>query len=97
MSGKDANRPTHHFTDTMSTGKFRILSKREREVLRMVIDGMSKREIAEELGLKVDTVYSHEKNLIGKLQKRNVMEVVVMFVREEERALHGHQPDLWDI
>jgi LuxR family maltose regulon positive regulatory protein len=43
------------------------LSKRELEVLRLIADGLSNREIAEKLVLAVTTVKKHASNIYGKL------------------------------
>lgn len=43
------------------------LSERELEVLRLLAAGMSNREIADELVIAVSTVFSHCKNIYGKL------------------------------
>lgn len=52
------------------------LSPREREVLRLIAEGHSGREIATALGLSVETVKTHRRNLMAKLGLRNVAEVV---------------------
>ena len=43
------------------------LTAREREVLRLLMDGASNREIAQHLVLSVNTVKKHVLNLCGKL------------------------------
>jgi DNA-binding NarL/FixJ family response regulator len=46
-------------------------SRREVDVLRFVADGFSNKEIARELVLSEETVKSHIRNLLIKLQARN--------------------------
>jgi len=58
------------------------LSKREREVLRMVAEGMSNKEIALALGLSVRTVDSHRAKLMDKLGIHKVSELVRYAIRE---------------
>ena len=53
------------------------LSKREIEMLKLVADGLSNREIAEQLVLAVGTVKRHTNNIYSKLHVRNRMEAVV--------------------
>jgi LuxR family maltose regulon positive regulatory protein len=43
------------------------LSERELEVLRLVADGLSNREIADRLFVSVGTVKTHVHNILGKL------------------------------
>lgn len=48
--------------------RFRRLTIREREVGAMVIYGMTRGEIAEELGINVRTVDTHKGHVLSKLQ-----------------------------
>lgn len=52
------------------------LSRREREVLGLVAEGLGNRESAERLGLSVRTVESHRQRLMKKLEARNAAELV---------------------
>lgn len=48
------------------------LSQREIDVLRLIASGMINKEIAESLGISVNTVLSHRKNITAKLGIRSV-------------------------
>jgi LuxR family maltose regulon positive regulatory protein len=52
------------------------LSPRELEVLRLVAQGLSNREIGERLFLALSTVKGHNRNLFGKLQVQNRTQAV---------------------
>jgi DNA-binding CsgD family transcriptional regulator len=52
------------------------LTERERQVLRLIADGMSNQEIAEELQLTVSTVKSHVLNIYGKLRVNRRIQAV---------------------
>jgi LuxR family maltose regulon positive regulatory protein len=53
------------------------LSERELEVLQLVTEGMSNREIAEELYISIGTAKTHVHNLCGKLGVRNRTEAAM--------------------
>lgn len=59
-----------------------ILSPREREVLRYVMQGQSNREIAEAIALSVNTVKFHLKNIFEKLGVSSRKDAVSIAVRE---------------
>ena len=52
------------------------LTDRERDVLACLVNGMSYKAAAHELGISVDTVRSHIRNIYGKLQVHSVGEAV---------------------
>jgi LuxR family maltose regulon positive regulatory protein len=52
------------------------LSQRELEVLRLIAQGLSNREISERLFLALDTVKGHNQKIFGKLQVQRRTEAV---------------------
>lgn len=56
--------------------KDEVFSQREREVLELLSEGKSSREIAETLFITERTVESHRKNMITKGQVRNTVELI---------------------
>jgi two-component system nitrate/nitrite response regulator NarL len=62
------------------------LTRREREVLKHIADGMSDQEIAQLLYVSPSTIESHRKNLRSKLGARNSAEIVRIAM---ERGLLG--------
>ena len=59
------------------------LTGRELEVLRLVAQGMSNKEIASELYISENTVKNHVRNILEKLHLHSRMEAVVYAVREK--------------
>ncbi|MEX2293789.1 MAG: response regulator transcription factor [Acidimicrobiales bacterium] len=64
------------------------LTDRELEVLKLVAEGMSNREIAGELFISENTVKNHVRNILEKLHLHSRMEAVVYAVREKLLDLH---------
>jgi DNA-binding NarL/FixJ family response regulator len=53
-----------------------VLTRREKEVLELIAEGMTNNEIAQKLFVSVTTVDTHRKNLLTKLSARNTAELV---------------------
>ena len=58
-----------------------VLSPREREVLLLLAEGLPNAEIAEELGVAVNTVRNHVRSILVKLGLRNRVQAAVYAVR----------------
>ena len=52
-------------------GASSVLTKRERDVVRAVAEGMSNKEIADHLGIGANTVRTHISNILRKLNLSN--------------------------
>ena len=65
------------------------LTDRELEVLRLVAQGMSNREIAGELYISENTVKNHVRNILEKLHLHTRMEAVMYAVREKLLDIPG--------
>jgi DNA-binding NarL/FixJ family response regulator len=57
-------------------GKDEVFSHREREVLNLLSDGKSSKEIADILFITERTVESHRKNMIEKAKVKNTVELI---------------------
>ncbi len=57
------------------------LTAREREIVQLIAEGKSSKEIAVALGLSVKTAETHRSNLMRKLQLHSVSELVLYAVR----------------
>lgn len=58
-----------------------VLTAREREVVTLLAEGKSTREVAEVLGLSVKTAETHRSNVMRKLDMHSVSELVLYAVR----------------
>ncbi len=61
---------------------FDLLSPREREILQLVAEGNSSKEVANLLNLSVHTVETHRSNLMQKLHLRGMPELILYAVRK---------------
>ncbi len=66
----DIQRQNHHSADGFS--KVLKLSSREKEILQMIKDGHSTNDIATALYISVLTVKTHRKNIMNKMEVKNV-------------------------
>jgi DNA-binding NarL/FixJ family response regulator len=57
------------------------LTEREQDVLRCIVNGRSYQQAADDLGIGVDTVRTHIRNLYRKLQVHSVAEAVSVAIR----------------
>jgi DNA-binding NarL/FixJ family response regulator len=64
-----------------------VFSRREMEVLDLISNGLSNREIAEQLFLSVKTIETHRKNLTEKANVKNTAELI-KFVSSRGLLLH---------
>ena len=56
--------------------KIEALTKREKEIIKLVVDGFSNKEIAEKLFISIRTVDSHKTNIMQKLNLKSSVELV---------------------
>jgi len=64
------------------TDSYLLLTDREKEVLHLLAEGRSNKEVATLLGLGVSTVETHRANLMQKLNLHNTAEIVLYAVRK---------------
>jgi DNA-binding NarL/FixJ family response regulator len=64
------------------TDSYHLLTDREKEVLQLLAEGRSNKEVAGELDLSLSTVETHRANLMLKLNLHNTAEIVLYAVRK---------------
>jgi DNA-binding NarL/FixJ family response regulator len=65
-----------------ATSSVAQLSGREREVLQLIAEGLSSKEIAAALGVSLKTIETHRSNLMGKLNIRKASKLVRVAIHE---------------
>ncbi len=64
-------------------GRAVILTRKERELLRLIAEGYISSEIAEKMHLGIDSINNYRKNLLLKLDARNTAVLVKMAVEQK--------------
>jgi DNA-binding NarL/FixJ family response regulator len=58
------------------------LSRREKEILRMVVDGKQNKQIAEQLDKSIRTIETHRFNIMKKMEVNNAIDMVNKAMKE---------------
>ena len=61
--------------------KRKLITDRENEILRLIVEGFSNRQIAERLMLSVRTVETHRANIMKKLKIENLAGLIKYAIR----------------
>jgi DNA-binding NarL/FixJ family response regulator len=56
--------------------KIPVITRREKEVLALIADGLTNHEIAEKLFISTTTVDTHRKNLLAKFEVKNTATLI---------------------
>jgi DNA-binding CsgD family transcriptional regulator len=63
-----------------------VLTRREREIVQLIAEGRSSKQVADALDISVKTVDTHRANLMRKLDIHSVSELVRYAIREKITA-----------
>jgi DNA-binding NarL/FixJ family response regulator len=66
------------------------LSPREREVLHLMAEGFTAEAVGERLGVSVETVRTHVRNVVRKLQARNRVHAIALALQRGDIRLDEH-------
>jgi len=72
----------HAFSSSKQLPRFNKISKKEREILQLVAEGVKTRDIAEKLNVSVKTVETHRRNIMKKLNIFNVAGLTKFAIKE---------------
>lgn len=85
LSPQVARTVVSDFEDKVQTepeGDLSVLSRRERQVLQLVAEGCSTKQIAKRLDVSVKTVDTHRQHIMNKLAIHSVAELTKYAIRE---------------
>lgn len=85
ITGKNAFQSVEIFKNESDSGSLPIelpkFTKREREIIILIGDGMTTREISRKLFVSEETIISHRKNLLFKSGSKNTAQLIAFCVR----------------
>ncbi|HTG00754.1 MAG TPA: response regulator transcription factor [Nitrospirota bacterium] len=77
MSPKIARKLIYEFQGATGTGAQFLLTQRETEIVKLVEDGLTYKEIGEALKISTHTVHTHIKNMYEKLQAKDRNDAII--------------------
>lgn len=83
FSNAVAHKVLEHFQKPSNATSMYNLSTREIEVLRLLVEGVSFQQVADQLHISYETVRTHIKHIYAKLNVATLTEAVVKAVREQ--------------
>lgn len=83
MTGKVLNQLARRTRPVLQSRATAVLSERECEVLALVVEGLTNREIGRELGIAYNTVKNHLRSIYTKLDVKNRTEAAAYAVAHE--------------
>ncbi len=82
VTGTVVGEYVQQLTTTEETAGVESLTLKEREVLQLIAEGYSTREIAEKLFVSVKTIESRRRNLLQKLEAHSIADLIKIAIRE---------------
>jgi DNA-binding NarL/FixJ family response regulator len=70
------------YVSSADSSLFSLLTGREREVLQLIVEGRTTKEIAASLHVSVKTIETHRQQIMNKLNVTNIPELVKYAIRE---------------
>ena len=71
------------YTKSHKVGEISKITKREREIVKYIVEGYSSKEMAEALSISLRTVETHRNKILQKLGLKNTAELVKLAIEEE--------------
>lgn len=81
--GLDGEPSYYNIQDTeIFTESYSLFTKRERQILKLIVEGRSSKEIATELCISPHTVNAHRKNILSKADAKTPLDLISKVIRE---------------
>jgi len=81
--GLDGEPSYYNIQDTEAVnGSYDLFTKREREILKCIVEGKSSKEISTELYISLHTVNTHRKNILNKAEAKTPVDLVSKAINE---------------
>ncbi|UAY53626.1 response regulator transcription factor [Ferruginibacter albus] len=81
VSPEIARKLFSYFNKSDGAAKFKALSEKQYQVLRLLADGLLYKEIAAKLDITIDTVKKHARNIYEKLHVRTRSEAITLYLK----------------
>jgi two-component system response regulator FixJ len=59
------------------------LSERERQIIKLIIDGKLNKQISHELSISISTVEAHRANIMNKMQAKNLAQLIKIYLQAQ--------------
>ena len=73
----------HQLKQKGLSDSYELLTEREKEILQLLAEGKSNKEVAALLNLSILTVETHRANIMGKLNLHSSVDIVLYAVRKK--------------
>ncbi len=83
MSPEIARKVVEYFNPTKSVGYKTSLTQKENEIVNALVDGLSYKLVADKMGISIDTVRFHIRNIYRKLHVNSKAEVISKSLKGE--------------
>ena len=81
--GLDGEPSHYNIQDTeIFTNSFDMFTRREREILKQIVEGRNSKQIADELYISLHTVNTHRKNILIKAECNSPIELIIKSVKQ---------------
>ncbi len=85
MRGKSTSTRDRGISPTQMRARLARLTSRERQVMQLIVRGLTSREMAEQLGISARTIEVHRAHIMLKMGTKRVPELVRWALRSRRR------------